>query len=179
VALGSDPAVAAALIVAIAEHVGIAAELVRRPLFGVALALPERADPLEIARAIDAEQVTAGFLDLQGRACVALPADPSHVEQTAHCVAKVIHLLLEIHTEFINEQSDACPLPDMASVDAETAATALLDAVGAFGAALTDWRRAREKRDDLRGMVDEGIVLLREFLDTIDEKSSPQDHHAG
>jgi hypothetical protein len=132
----------------------------------VALALPERADPLEIARAIDAEQVTAGFLDLQGRACVALPADPWHVEQTAHSVAKVIHLLLEIHTEFIHEQSDACPLPDLASVDAETAATALLDAVGAFGAALTDWRRSQNARSDLQGIVAEGMALVRELLDT-------------
>src|SRR6185503_19376289 len=111
--LGSDPAIAAALIVAIAGHTGIAAELVTRPVVGVALALPEHTNALEVARAIDAEQVTAGFLDLRGRACVALPADRAHIEQTAHCVAKVVHLLLEIHTDFINERSDACPLPDM------------------------------------------------------------------
>jgi hypothetical protein len=156
------------LIYAIAEHAGIAAELVTRPMMGVALALPAHADALEVARALDAEQVTAGYLDLHGRACVALPAHPAHVEQLAHSVAKVVHLLLEIHTEFINEQSGACPLPDMAGVDAETAASAVLDAVGALSTAVADWRRAQNARSDLRGIVAEGLVLARELLDTDD-----------
>jgi hypothetical protein len=154
------------LIYAIAEHAGIAAELVTRPMMGVALALPAHADALEVARALDAEQVTVGYLDLSGRACVALPAHPAHVEQLAHSVAKVVHLLLEIHTEFINEQSDACPLPDMAGVGAETAANAVLDALGALSAAVADWRRAQNARSDLQGIVAEGIALARELLDT-------------
>ncbi len=157
-------AVAAALIVAIAEHAGVAAELVSRPLFGVALALPEHANALEVARALDTEQVTAGYLDHQGRACVALPADLAHVEQTAHCVAKVLHLLLELHTDFINEQSDACPLPNMTGVDAETAAMALLDAIGTFSAALADWRRVRDAPDELHGIVAEGLALVGAML---------------
>jgi hypothetical protein len=164
VELGSDPGIAAALIVAVAEHAGVAAELVARPLFGVALALPEHANTLEVARALDAEQVTAGYLDLEGRACIALPANAAHVEQTAHAVAKVLHLLLEIHTGFINEQSDACPLPDMSSLDAETTATALLDAISTFGAALADWRRVRDAPDELHRIVVEGMMLVWEML---------------
>ncbi len=162
--LGSDAAIGRALIVAIAEHAGVAAELVARPLFGVALALPEHANALEVARALDAEQVTAGYLDHQGRTCVALPADAAHVEQTAYCVAKVVHLLLELHTDFINAQSDVCPLPNMTNLDAETAATALLDAIGAFSAAFADWRRVRSAPHELRGIVAEGMTLIRELL---------------
>ncbi len=162
--LGSDAAIGRALIVAIAEHAGVAAELVARPLFGVALALPEHANALEVARALDAEQVTAGYLDHQGRACVALPAQVAHVEQTAHAVAKVLHLLLEIHTGFINAQSDVCPLPDMAGLDAETAANELLGAIGTFSAALADWRRVQGAPNELRGVVAEGMTLIRELL---------------
>jgi hypothetical protein len=95
---------------------------------------------------------------------VALLAEVAHVEQTAHCVAKVVHLLLELHTGFINEQSDACPLPDMAGLDAETTATALLGAIGTFSAALADWRRVRNAPHELRGIVAEGMILIRELL---------------
>jgi hypothetical protein len=171
VALGSDPTIAAALIGAIAAHAGIAAEVVMRPLLGVALVLPAHADAQEVARALDAEQVTAGYLDFQGRACVALPAHLAHVEQLAHSVAKVVHLLLEIHTGFINVQSDACPLPDLADVDAETAASAVLDGIGALAAVLADWRRVDEQPDDLRGMVAEGLELLRALCATGDGSS--------
>jgi hypothetical protein len=164
VGLGSDAAIGRALIVAIAEHAGVAAELVTRPLMGVALALPEHANALEVARALDAEQVTAGYLDHQGRACVALPADAAHVEQTAHCVAKVLHLLPEIHSGFINEQSDACPLPAMAGLDAETAANELLGAIGTFSAASRRGRRLRGTPNELRGVVAEGITLIQEML---------------
>jgi hypothetical protein len=135
---------------------------------GVALALPEQTHALEVARAIDAEQVTAGFLDFRGRTCVALPADRAHVEQTAHCVAKVVHLLLELHTDFINEQSDACPLPEMADRDAEVAANALLDVIGAFGAALAGWRRVRAPPDELQGIVAEGMAFVRDMLNDSD-----------
>jgi len=137
---------------------------VTRPLVGVALALPDYTNALEVARAIDAEQVTTGYLDHRGRACVALPADRAHVEQTAHCVAKVVHLLLELHTDFINAQSDACPLPDMAGVDAETAANALLDVIGAFGAALAGWRRVRGAPGELQRIIAEGMALVRDML---------------
>jgi hypothetical protein len=76
----------------------------------------------------------------------------------------VVHLLLELHTGFINAQSDACPLPDMAGVDAETAATALLGAIGTFSAALSDWRRVRGAPHELRGIVAEGLTLVWELL---------------
>jgi len=75
--------------------------------------LPTDADAREVARALDAEQVTAGYLDFQEHACVALPAEMAHIEQTAYSVAKVIHLLLKVHTDFITVQSDACPLPSV------------------------------------------------------------------
>jgi hypothetical protein len=101
--------------------------------------LPIHADAQEVASALDAEQITADYLDFQGRACVALPADPAHIEQTAHSVAKVIHLLLEIHTGFINTQSDACPLPTRGPSDAEQSASVVLDAVGALCTAYADW----------------------------------------
>ena len=170
-ALGSDAAVCAALIGAIAAHAGIVAEVVTRPLLGVALVLPAHADAQEVARALDAEQVTAGYLDFQGRACVALPAHLEHVEQLAHSVAKVVHLLLEIHTGFINVQSDACPLPDLTDVDFEAAASAVLDGVGALAAALADWRRVSEQPGDLRGMVAEGLELLRALCAADDDSA--------
>src|SRR6266508_4557808 len=104
VALGDDPAVAAALMVAVYAHAGVRGEIVMRPLVGVALDLPPGADHAACAQAIDAEQVTAGFLDFQGRACVAAPADMAYVAQAAHTVAKVTHLLYELHTPFVDSQ---------------------------------------------------------------------------
>jgi hypothetical protein len=110
VALGDDPAVAAALMVAVYAHAGVRGEIVMRPLIGVALNLPPHADAAYTARAIDAENVTAGFLDFEGRACVAAPADVAHVAQAAHAVAKMTHLLYELHTPFVDSQEAACPI---------------------------------------------------------------------
>src|SRR5512138_1913818 len=109
VALGDDPAVAAALVAAVYAHAGVRGEIVMRPLLGVALDLPSHADAAYTARAIDAENVTAGFLDFQGRACVAAPEDMAYVAQAAHAVAKVTHLLYELHTPFVDSQEAACP----------------------------------------------------------------------
>jgi hypothetical protein len=163
-ALGSDPAVAAALIGAIAAHAGIAAELVTRPMLGVALVLPAHADTREVARALDAEQATVGFLDFQGRACVALPTEMAHIAQTAHSVAKVAHLLWEIHSGFIDAQSDACPLPSLGPSDAHVAANALLDAVGALCTAYADWQQVPTPCDDLQVLVGEGLAIVQEVL---------------
>jgi hypothetical protein len=164
VALGDDLAFAPSLIEKIREKAGVAAELVLRPLAGVALILPAYVDTREIARGLDAEHVTAGYLDHQGRACVALPADAAHIAQAAHGVAKVLHLLVEIHTDFINAQSDRCELPDMPERDAEQAATALLDAIGGMSAALGDWRQVRDAPDQLQYLVAEGLALLRDLV---------------
>lgn len=95
--------------------------MVLRPLVGVALHLPEWANAAEVARAIDAEQVTAGFLDFAGRCCVAVPAEIEHLPQTAHAVAKVLHGLLEIHTPYINRFADACDEVEVRILDDVTA----------------------------------------------------------
>jgi hypothetical protein len=54
-------------------------------------------------------------------------------------------------------------------MDAETAANALVDAVGAFGAALAGWRRVRNAGSNLQGIVAEGMALVRELLDADDD----------
>ncbi|HEU4322928.1 MAG TPA: hypothetical protein VFS21_07230 [Roseiflexaceae bacterium] len=156
-----------ALIAAVWAHAGVRATPVERPLVGVALELPEGADPLETARAIDAEQVTAGFVTLTGQAAVAAPADAAHVEQAAHAVAKVIHLLWEIHTDFIDQQSDACPLPALGGLDPEQAAVALLEAISPVIAGLDGWRRvAAAAPRELAIVVDDGLALLRAALES-------------
>lgn len=154
-----------ALIWAIQAHAGIGCEVVARPLPGVALQLPPDAEPLRTAQALDAEQVTCGFLDFQGRACVALPADVAHIEQTAHAVAKVVHLLWEVHTDFINTQSDACPLPPLDGPDPEAAAAALLGAIEQLIAAWADWRRVTAPPDELAQTVAAGLELVKELWD--------------
>jgi hypothetical protein len=140
VPLGDDPLIAHALIAAIAEHAGIRASLVLRPWVGVALQVPPTITAVAVAHALDAEQVTLGYVDFQGRPCVALPERQADVEQTAHSVAKVVHLLFEIHTPFINDQSEACPLPGDRDADVEDALNGLIDAVSGLGAALTALR---------------------------------------
>jgi hypothetical protein len=111
VQIGQDRQLADHLRVHILAQAGVESVVVERPLVGVALLLPEWANAAEVARAIDAERVTAGFLDFQSRCCVAVPAGVAHLEQTAHAVAKVIHGLLEIHTPYINTFADECPDP--------------------------------------------------------------------
>lgn len=119
VPLGDDPAVAAALMVAVYAHAGIPCEIVMRPLVGVALDLPAGADHVACAQAIDAELITAGYIDFQGRACVAAPSDMAHVAQAAHGVAKVTHILFELHTPFVDAQEAACIASQVLSDDTD------------------------------------------------------------
>lgn len=160
VTLAQDDTLLAALARAVLAHAGIRAAPVCRPLCGVALELPAGADPLLTARAIDAEQVTAGFVCFDGRAAVAVPADAAHVEQTAHAVAKVVHLLWEVHTDFINQHSDACPLPVLGAPEVETAATAVIGGVASLLPALTAWRERRGEEPALDAQVAEALGLL-------------------
>jgi hypothetical protein len=154
----------AALAEAVTAHAGIRAAPVRRPLFGVALELPEGADARLTARALDAERVTAGYLTLEGQAAVAAPADAAHVEQTAHAVAKVVHLLWEVHTDFIDQHSDACPLPALGAQDAETAAARVIAGVATLLSALTAWRERRGENGELDGQVEEALGLLDDAM---------------
>ncbi|HEY0739716.1 MAG TPA: hypothetical protein VGD69_32625 [Herpetosiphonaceae bacterium] len=103
VALGAERAIADHLRVHILAHAGVESEVVERPLVGVALLLPAWANAAEVARAIDRELVTAGFLDFRGRCCVAIPAE-------------VVHGLLEIHTPYINRFADECLEPPVVAV---------------------------------------------------------------
>jgi hypothetical protein len=162
VPLAQDATLLAALADAVLAHAGIRAMPVRRPLIGVALELPEGADALLTARALDAERVTASYLTFEGQAAVAAPADAAYLEQTAHAVAKVVHLLWEVHTAFIDRHSDACPLPALGAQDAETAAATVIAGVAALLSALTTWRERRGERPDLDGQVEETLGLLDE-----------------
>lgn len=146
------------------DHAGIVAEPVTRPLVGVALGLPPHADPLLTARALDAEQVTAGFVDFAQRACVALPADPAHLAQVAHSVAKVVHLLWEVHTPFIDQHSDTCPLPDRIGGDAETCAAAVVAATHTLICAWDDWQHLSDRPAALTALVAEGLDTLQTFV---------------
>jgi len=162
VALGDDPAVAEALCAAIAERAGVAGTVVMRPLVGVALNLPTQADAALVAHALDAEQVTAGFVDFAGRACVAVPADPSQIAQTAHSVAKVVHLLLELHTAYINAGADACPVPQASPLPPDAladAVDAILDATSALMQQLA-YVRQLDAPAELRALVREALALL-------------------
>jgi hypothetical protein len=163
VPLAQDDWLLLALADAVTAHAGIRAAPISRPLFGVALELPEGADALLTARALDAERVTAGFLTFEGQAAVAAPADAAQVEQTAHAVAKVVHLLWEVHTAFIDRHSDACPLPAMGSRDAETAAVAVIAGVAALLSALPAWQERRGEEGELDAQVEEALGLLDEL----------------
>jgi hypothetical protein len=130
---------------------------------GVALQLPDWARPAEVACAIDAEQVTAGFLDFAGRCCVAVPADVAHLEQTAHGVAKVLHGLLEIHTPYINNFADACPerpvLPVLDDTTILETTCAVLDAASMLTQQLHALR-GQALPPDIAQVLGEGLDLL-------------------
>jgi hypothetical protein len=162
VALGDDPVLADALCAAIVACAGVAGTVVLRPLVGVALDLPTQADAALVAHALDAEQVTAGFVDFAGRTCVAVPADARHIAQTAHSVAKVVHLLLELHTAYINAGADACPLPQAAPLPPDALANAvdaILDATSALMQQLADLRQL-DAPAELRALIREALALL-------------------
>jgi hypothetical protein len=105
---GSDDRVAHVLAQEILKTSAIGGEVIMRPMVGVRLLLPEYADAMAVAEAIDAEQTTTGFLDFTGQACVAIPANKSGILPVVVAVAKVIHGMLEIHTETINQWSLPC-----------------------------------------------------------------------
>lgn len=152
------------LAVAVAAHAGVIGEPVTRPLIGLALTIPTWATPADVAAAIDAEGVTAGFVDFQGRACVAAPADVGVVTQAAHAVAKVMHGLLELHTPYINAQSEACAVPRSGpDLDAEALAEAVLERTGALLDVLYRWQLTPAS-PGLHATVAEGLALIRAFL---------------
>jgi hypothetical protein len=150
------------LSVHVRAHAGVESAVVERPLVGVALQLPDGASPAEVARAIDAEQVTAGFLDFAGRCCVAVPAQVEDLEQTAHAVAKVLHGLLEIHTPYINRFADACPEPPLLPVLDDAAILETVCAVLDAASMLTQHLHALRGQalpPDIAQVLDEGLDL--------------------
>jgi hypothetical protein len=168
VAIGDSPELAAALLGSIYSHAGVRGEIVMRPMVGVALDLPPYADPLETARAIDGEQVTAAFLDFQGRCCVAVPAEEEHVAQTAHAVAKVVHILHEIHTPFINVQEEACEAPP--ALDSDAPYELAVDVLEAAAALVRELDAVPESTiAALRPMVAEGLHEVERAITRIDQ----------
>ena len=166
VEIGADRALADQLRAHIVAHADVESAVVLRPLVGVALQLPAWASALEVARAIDAEQVTAGFLDFGGRCCVAVPAAAEHLEQTAHAVAKVLHGLLEIHTPYIHTFADACEEPEVREVDDAAALAALCDLLSANSALIRQIQAVRVMAlaPDLRALVDDSLQLVAEVI---------------
>ncbi|HEX6293034.1 MAG TPA: hypothetical protein VFZ66_27875 [Herpetosiphonaceae bacterium] len=164
--MGEDRALAEQLRAHIVAHADVASEVVLRPLVGVALQLPEWANAAEVARAIDAEQVTAGFLDFGGRCCVAVPAAGEHLEQTAHAVAKVLHGLLEIHTPYINRYADACDEPELRAVDDVAAIEAVCELLSANSALIRQIQavRALALAPELRALLDESLQLVMDEI---------------
>ncbi|HEX6288258.1 MAG TPA: hypothetical protein VFZ66_03665 [Herpetosiphonaceae bacterium] len=175
VELGQDRALADQLRAHIITHADVASEVVLRPLVGLALHLPAWANAGEVARAIDAEQVTAGFLDFQGRCCVAVPAQVVHLEQTAHAVAKVLHGLLEIHTPYINRYADACAEPELRAVDDLAAIEAVCALLSVNSALVRQIQavRAITLAPELRALLDESLQLV------VEEIQGRQTAHAG
>lgn len=168
--IGQDRQLAERLRVHILAHAGVDSEVVERPFVGVALLLPEWAHAAEMARAIDLELVTAGFVDFQLRACVAVPAHWEDLEQTAHAVAKVVHGLLEIHTPYINRFADECPDPPVVAVldDATMLATtcAVVDASSALAQQLQALR-GQVLPPDLQQMLTEVLELVQVEVDLV------------
>ncbi len=163
VALGDDPQRADELRAHIMAHASVASEVVLRPLVGVALHLPDWANAAEVARAIDAEQVTAGYLDFQGRCCVAVPSDAEHLPQTAHAVAKVLHGLLEIHTPYINRYADVCDeVPVLTVLDDAEMMEAVIDQLGANSTFVQQVHAMRSLAlsPAMRALVEESLDLV-------------------
>lgn len=101
---------------AIAERCDLGCEPVDRPRPGVAITgLPTYADISDLAQACDAERVVAAWVGYDGRLVLGVPQEDVYAPKVAHMLAKVIHLLLEIHTDYINAVCDAdvqCDLPN-------------------------------------------------------------------
>ncbi len=138
-------------------------------MVGVALQLPDWANAGEVAHAIDAEQVTAGYLDFQGRCCVAVPADAEHLAQTAHAVAKVLHGLLEIHTLYINRYADVCDdAPMLTVLDDAATMEAVIDQLGANSTFVQQVHavRALALSPQMRSLVEESLELIAHAIMT-------------
>ncbi len=163
VTIGHDPHIADELRAHVLAHADVASEVVLRPMVGVVLQLPDWANAGKVAHAIDAEQVTAGYLDFQGRCCVAVPADPEHLPQTAHTVAKVLHGLLEIHTPYINQCADDCAEPAVLTVaDEVEMMEAVIDQLGANSMFVQQVHavRALALSRQMRSLVEESLKLI-------------------
>jgi hypothetical protein len=111
----------------------------------------------------DAEQVMARYLDLDGRVCVALPANRAHIEQAAHSRDRVVHMLWQV-TDRLHQRAER-HLPARGAGRRPDGRGRGAHAVSPFLTALSDWQRVVAPPAVLQDMVAAGLAVLKEAAD--------------